>query len=88
MIQYDMIRYTIFTCAKKLTNSQLSLPHGTKKRVMKELKTKIEILRRNGPVSHKVRVVRPEAGRETVVGKICEIIGFEPGVKERGSYGW
>ena len=33
------IRWTILTCAQKLTSSQLSLPHGTKqKRIMKKLK--------------------------------------------------
>jgi len=37
---YDMIWWTILTCAQKLTSSQLSLPHGTKqKRIMKKLKT-------------------------------------------------
>jgi len=30
-IRYDTIRQTIFMCAQKLTNSQLSLPHRTKK---------------------------------------------------------
>ena len=40
-IWYDTIRWTTFTCAQKLTNSQLNLPHGIKqKRVMKKLKTK------------------------------------------------
>jgi len=34
------IRWTILTCAQKLTSSQLNLPHGTKqKRIMKKLKT-------------------------------------------------
>jgi len=32
--------------------------------------------------SHKVRGVSPEAGRKSMVGKICEEIGFERGVKE------
>jgi len=45
------------------------------------------MLRRNGPVIN--RGVSPEAGRESMVGKMCEKgIGLEPGVKERGSYGW
>ena len=35
----DTIRYIIFTCAQKMTNSQLNLPHGTKQKVMKKLKT-------------------------------------------------
>jgi len=29
-----------------------------------------------------------EAGRESMVGKICKRGRFEPGVKETGSYGW
>jgi len=52
-ISTDTIRYDtmIFTCAQKLTYSQLNLPHGTKqKRIMKKLKIKTEMLRRNGPV--------------------------------------
>ena len=32
--------------------------------------------------SHKVHGVSPEAGRESMVGKICER-GIEPGLKER-----
>jgi len=44
---------------------------------MKELKTKTEML------SHKVHVVSPQAGTEFMVGKICELKGFEPAVKER-----
>ena len=43
--------WRIFTCAQKLANSHLNLPHGTKqKRLMKKLKIKTEMLRRNGPV--------------------------------------
>jgi len=55
-----------------LTSSQLNLPHGTKqKRTMKKLKTK------NGDTQKKrfgreVRGVSPEAGRESMVGKICD----------------
>jgi len=51
-MQYNTIRWTIIlTCAQKLTSSQLNLPHGTKqKRVMRKLKQKTEMLRRNGPV--------------------------------------
>jgi len=56
------MRCIILTCAQKLANSQLNLPHGTKqKRVMKKLKTKIEMLRRNGPVIKSTEsVLRPE----------------------------
>jgi len=39
-------------------SGQLYLPHGTKqKRVMKKLKTKTEMLRRNGPVIKSVESV-------------------------------
>jgi len=67
------VRYAIFTCAKKLTNSmQLRLPHGIKqKRVMKEIKTKNRDAQKVR-TSHKVCVVSSEAGRESMVGRICE----------------
>jgi len=58
-IRYDTIRYTIFTCAEKLTNSQLNLPHGTTQKLT--IKTKSEMLKRNGPVLKSVELVlRPE----------------------------
>jgi len=61
-IRYTTIRWRIFTCAQKLANSQLNLPHGTKqKRLMKKLKIKADMLRRNGPVVKSVEsVLRPE----------------------------
>ena len=65
------IRLTILTCAQKLTSSQLNLQHGTEQtRIMKKLKPK------NGDAQkkwsgHEVRGVSPEAGRESMVGKIC-----------------
>ena len=71
-----------------LTSSQLSLPHGTKqKRIMKKQKTK------NGDAqkkrsSREVRGVSPEAGRESMGERFVEEVGLEPGLKERGSYGW
>jgi len=47
------------------------MPHGTKqKRIMKKLKIKAEMLRRNGPVIKPW--ISPEAERESMVGKICE----------------
>jgi len=56
---YDTIRYTTFTCAKKLMNSQLNVPHGTKqKRVMKELKTKKRDAEKKWS-GHKVHGVTP-----------------------------
>jgi len=39
---YDTIRYTVFTCTQKLTNSQLNLPHGIKKKSNEETKNKLE----------------------------------------------
>ena len=72
LVSYDTIRLTILTCTQKLTSSQLNLPHGTEqKRIMKKLKPK------NGDAqkkrsSREVRGISPEAGRESMVGKICE----------------
>jgi len=75
-LRYDPIRYIIFTCAQKLTESQLNLPHGTKnktKRATKKLENeKTEMLCSEETVQCKVRGVSPEARRESVVEKICE----------------
>jgi len=50
-LQYDTIRYNDIYVRPKLTYRQLNLPHRTKqKRIMKKLKIKTEMLRRNGPV--------------------------------------
>ena len=54
---------------------------------MKKLKIK------NGDAQKKrsgreVRGVSPEAGREAMGERFVEEVGLEPGVKERGSYGW
>ena len=59
--QFDAIRYRILN----LTNSQLIYRTEPNKKVIKELKTK----KRS---SQKVRVVSPEAERESMVGRICE----------------
>ena len=59
-------RWRIFTCAQKLAHSQLNLPHGTKqKRLMKKLKIKTEMLRRNVPV---IKPWSQSRGREGVYG--------------------
>jgi len=51
-------------------SSQLNLLHGAKqKRVMKKLKNGDAQKKRSG---RKVHGASPEAGRETVVGKICD----------------
>ena len=88
VIRYDTICWTVFTCAQKLTNSQLNLLHGTKqKRAMKKLKTKNEMLRRNGPVIKSVEsVLMPEGSLWWE--RFVKEVGLEPAVKERGSYGW
>ena len=43
IIRYDTIRYDsgYLTCSKKLTGSQLSLPHGTNKKLECETKNKM-----------------------------------------------
>jgi len=69
-------------------SSQLIQPHGTEqKRIMKKLKPKNGDARKKRS-GREVRGVGPEAGRESMVGKICERGRSEVGVKERGSYGW
>ena len=46
------------------------------------------MLSRNGPVIKSVGV-SPEAGRESIWWeRFVKEVGFEPGVKQRGSYGW
>jgi len=54
---------------------------------MKKLKPKKDAPKKRS--GRAVRGVSPEAGRESMVGKIPEIeVGLEAEVKERGSYGW
>ena len=87
--RYDTIRYTIFMCAKKLTNSQLySAARNQTKRATKKLKTKKnETLIRNGPIIKSVEsVMRPEGSLWWE--RFVKEVGLEPGVKERGSYAW
>jgi len=56
---------------------------------MKKTKNKKPRAQKKRPSHKAVRGVSPEAGRESMVGKICERgTCLEPGVKERGSYGW
>ena len=45
------------------------------------------MLRRNGPVVKSLESVDPEAGMGRWERFVKEV-GLEPGVKERGSYGW
>jgi len=54
---------------------------------VKKLKTKIKMLRRNGPVVKSVKLVlRPEQSLRWE--RFVKEVGFEHAVKERGSYGW
>ena len=54
-LRYDTIRYDIvcLTCSKKLTGSQLSLPHGTNKKL--KCKTKNKTMSVIGPVQSRYR---------------------------------
>ena len=53
--RYDTIRYdsVYLTCSKKLTGSQLSLPHGIKKKLKSETKNKMTSV--IGPVQSRYR---------------------------------
>ena len=53
--QYDTIRYdsVYLTCSKRLTGSQLSLPHGTNKKL--KCKTKNKMMSVIGPVQSRYR---------------------------------
>ena len=69
-ILYDTIDY-INMRPKADEYSQLNLPHGTKqKRIMKKLKTKKTGDAQKKRSGREVRGVSPEAGRESMVGKI------------------
>jgi len=73
LVSYDTIRLTILTCTQKLTSSQLNLPHGTeKKKNNEETKAKKNGDAQKKRSSREVRGISPEAGRESMVGKICE----------------
>jgi len=54
---------------------------------MKKLKTKTGMLRRNGPVVKSVESVLRLEGSSWWERFVNEV-GFEQGVKDRGSYGW
>ena len=42
MVRYGTIRWTILTCAQKLTSSQFNLPHGTTQKSNEETENKQE----------------------------------------------
>ena len=76
-IRYDSV---YLTCSKKLTGSQLSLPHGTNKKLKCETKNKTMSM---------IGLVRSHCHEGSPVGKrslrwegFVEKVGFEPGVKE------
>ena len=57
LVRYDTIRYDseYLTCSKKLTGSQLSLPHGTNKKI--ECETKNKMMSIIGPVQSRCSVI-------------------------------
>ena len=87
---YDAIRYTIFTCDQSWPIVSLichTESRNQSKRVMQKLQTKTKMLRRNGPVIKSVEsVMRLE--ESLWWERFLKGVGFEQGVKERGSYGW
>jgi len=72
-----------------LTISLICRKEPNKKAVMEKLKTKKWDAQKKWS-SHKVRGVSPEARKGVYGGKDLwkKQVGLEPGVKERGSYGW
>ena len=78
-IRYDSV-YLILKCSKKLTGSQLSLPHGTNEKLKCETKNK---------TMRMISPVQSHCHEGSLVGKrslrwegFVEKVGFEPGVKE------
>jgi len=68
------------TCSKKLTGSQLSLPHRINKKLKCETKNKIVIV--IGPVQYRCHEASPVGKRNLRWEGFVEKVGFEPGVKE------
>ena len=76
--RYDTMLYGMesLTCTERLTDSELNLAHGNKKKQ----KTKEKKLK--PPISSEdtVQMIVPECcseeGREPIVGRICETDGF------------
>jgi len=67
------------TCSKKLTRSQLSLPHGTKKI---KCETKNKTMSMIGSVQSHCHEGSPVGKRSLRREAFVEKVGFEPGVKE------
>jgi len=68
------------TCSKKLTGSQLSLPHRTNKKSKCETKNKLMSV--IGPVQSHYHEGSPVGKRSLRWEGFVEKVGFEPGVKE------
>ena len=80
--EYDTIRYdsVYLTCRKKLTGSQLSLPHGINKKLKCE--TKDKTMSMIGPVQSRCHEGSAVGKRSLRWEGFVENVGFEPGVKE------
>jgi len=69
------------TCSKKLTNSQLSPPHGTNKQCNR--KTKNKLMNVITPVQSHYHEGSPMSKEEKLKWEgFVEKVGFEPAVKE------
>ena len=76
-IQYDSV---YLTCSKKLTDSQLSPPHGTNKKLKCETKSKTMSM--IGPVQSCYHEGSPVGKRSLRLEGFVEKVGFEPGMKK------
>ena len=81
------IRYDsgYLTCSKKLTGSQLSLPHGINRKL--ECETKNKMMSIIGPVQSRYREAVQWVKINLRWEGFVEKVGFEPGLKERRSDG-
>ena len=87
VLRYDTIRCdsVYLTCSKELTGSQLSLPHGTNKKLKCETKNKTMSM--IGPVQSRCHEGSTVGKRSLRWEGFVEKVGFEPGVKEERSDG-
>ena len=83
IIRYDSV---YLTCSKKLTGSQLSLPHGTNKKIKMWNWKQNDARDRSGLVP--LLWGSPVGKRNLRWERFVEKVGFEPGVKEWRSDGW